>query len=291
MTNEQLVVRIQAGDNIGENMLALYLQVKPFLHYIAMKYKGLEEVEDLEQEAYFGLYAAIDDYDPERGFSFLTFAGTYIRNHLRKYLVSRGSLLRLSPHCREGLIRYRRFCESFQKEYGREPEEKETARYLGIQINQVRKLKEQERLGRLGSLDSPVQGFEGEATVLDTLAAEEDMESTVLDKIEQEELKALIWPMVDGLPERQAQVIRARFQERLTLRETGERIGTNIEGARQWENKALKELRKPSRAKYLRPFLPEADRIYSISLRGSFGSFERTWTSSTEKAALKMMEG
>ena len=39
MTNEQLVLRIQAGENVGENMARLYEQVKAFIHSMAWKYR------------------------------------------------------------------------------------------------------------------------------------------------------------------------------------------------------------------------------------------------------------
>ena len=50
MTNEQLVCRIQAGENVAENMNLLYDQVKAFIHMIAIRYQSSGMVEDLEQE-------------------------------------------------------------------------------------------------------------------------------------------------------------------------------------------------------------------------------------------------
>lgn len=40
MTNEQLVARIQAGENVGNNMAILYDQVKDFIHAMAYKSHG-----------------------------------------------------------------------------------------------------------------------------------------------------------------------------------------------------------------------------------------------------------
>lgn len=291
MTDEQLVARIQSGEDVGENMLALYLQVKPFLHYLAAKYQGLEEVEDLEQEAYLGLYAAVDDYEPERGVSFLAFAGVYMKNQIRRYLTNYGSILKLSPCCRENLMEYRRFCENFQKKYGRAPTEKEAACGLDISRKQVRKIREYEALGRIGSLDSPVKGLDEEGlTVMDTVAAAQDTEGEVLDRVEQEELKALLWPMVDSLPDKLPTVLRRRYQEGKTLKEIGRKYSVTIEMVRQLEKKGLRELRKPKNARKLRPFLPEAERCYSMALCGGLQSFRRTWMSSTERAALKELE-
>ena len=53
----------------------------------------------------------------------------------------------------------------------------------------------------------------------------------------------------------------------------------------------MRELRAPSKAKRLRPFLPEADRVYSEALKGGGAAkFGRTWTSSTERVALRLVE-
>ena len=52
MNNEQLVARIQSGDNEAENMLQLWRQNKAFVAMIARRYSAGAEMEDLEQEGY-----------------------------------------------------------------------------------------------------------------------------------------------------------------------------------------------------------------------------------------------
>ena len=79
MTNEQLVLRIQAGENVAENMEQLYNQVSRFIHSVASRYRDSGELEDLEQEGYLALYPAIDGYDPNQGATFLTYAEYHIR--------------------------------------------------------------------------------------------------------------------------------------------------------------------------------------------------------------------
>ena len=37
MTNEQLVARIRAGENVSENMLQLWRQVKAFIYILAKR--------------------------------------------------------------------------------------------------------------------------------------------------------------------------------------------------------------------------------------------------------------
>lgn len=49
MTNEQLVIRIKAGEDVAGNMEQLYSQVRRFIHTVAWKYRDSGELEDLEQ--------------------------------------------------------------------------------------------------------------------------------------------------------------------------------------------------------------------------------------------------
>lgn len=294
MTNEQLVIQIKAGENVEENMEQLYNQVKSFIHTIAWKYRGSGELEDLEQEGYLALYPAIEGYDPAAGYKFLTYAENWIRQRMQRYLQMNGSCLRLPVHCLEQVRKYDQFRNSFMREHGHEPSEYECAATLGFSLEHIQYIKKSACMANLGSLDSPVTGYDGgeDATVSDFVPDNTDLEEDVTERIQQEQLQTVLWDCVNGLPGKQPEVIRARYHEGLTLKEVGERIGTNQEGARQWEAKALRELRKPSKAKRLRPFLPEHNRIYSMGISGTgVGVFERTWTSATERAALRIAEG
>ena len=101
LTNEQLVIRIKAGEDVAGNMEQLYNQVRRFIHVLAWKYRDSGELEDLEQEGYLALYPAIDGYDPAQGVKFLTYAEYHIKQRMRRYLQMNGSCLRLPVHCLE----------------------------------------------------------------------------------------------------------------------------------------------------------------------------------------------
>ena len=293
MTNEQLVIRIKAGEDVAGNMEQLYSQVRRFIHTVAWKYRDSGELEDLEQEGYLALYPAIDGYDPAQGVRFLTYAEYHIRQRMRRYLQMNGSCLRLPVHCLDKVQKYKRFCSSFQQEYGREPSGREAAAFMGLTREQVEDIRENACMARLGSLDSPVKGIDGgeDTTIGDMVASAEDMEGDVVERMQQEQLKAELWDCVDSLPGQQPAVIRMRFQENMTMEAIGQEYGTSGEAVRQIQAKALRELRKPQYSKRLRPFLPDADRIYSMALVGNgAGKFNLTWTSSTERVALDVMD-
>ena len=292
MSNEQLVERIKAGMDVAKNMEQLYNRVKAFIHSIAWGYRGLGEIEDLEQEGYLALYPAIDGFSPERGIKFLTYAESWIRQRMQRYIRNNGSSLRLPVHRQEGVRRYHRFISAYAAEYGREPSEIEIAVNLGCAIARVREIREDAYRARPGSLDSPVTGLDGgeDGTVGDMVASGEDMEGDALERMERKELSRELWSCVDSLPGRQPEVLRMRYQKGMTLGDIGQEYGTTPEAVRQIHAKALRELRKPRNSKRLKPFLPETDRIYSAALMGNGVSrFNTTWTSSTERVALERL--
>lgn len=287
MTNEQLVIRIQAGIDIPDNMAQLWQQNQGIIGQMAGKYSHLAEEEDLKQEGYFGLCEAAERYNPEEGASFLTYASYWIRQKMVRYIHNNGTV-RIPVHEHERLGQYNRVCNAFLSQLDRMPTEWEISRYLNIGIKQARQLQKDAKMANIKSLDSPVEGTEN-IMLGDSIASGEDIESAVLDKIEAQQLRDTLWPLVDSLPQEQAEVIRARFQDGKTLKEAGELMGTSIAGARQRLAKGIRELQKPSRADKLKPFYKEY--ISTHAYRGcGAGTFNRTWTSSTEYTALGLME-
>ena len=291
MTNEQLAARIRSGENVGNNMAALYDQVKDFIHAMAYKYHGQGELEDLEQEGFLALYDAIDHYEADQGVKFLTYASHWIRQRMQKYIQNSGSPLRLSAGRQEAIRKYRKFCTEFQAEQGCKPTEAELCRSLWLTLEQLREIQYDACMTAVKSLDAPIKGAEGEEdTTLGELAASAtDPCEELLDRLEQEELCSVLWQCVDGLPGKQPDVIRSRYKDNMTMKQCGEVCGISIEATRQQHMKALRSLRSGENAKKLRPFLPEDAWIYSGALIGNgVERFNHTWTSSTERIAMEL---
>lgn len=291
MTNEQLAVRIRAGENVGDNMAILYDQVKDFIHAMAYKYHGQGELEDLEQEGFLALYDAIDHYEADQGVKFLTYASHWIRQRMQKYIQNTGSPLRLSAGRQKAIRKYRKFCTEFQTEQGRKPTEAELCRSLWLTLEQLREIQYDACMTAVKSLDAPIKGAEGEEdTTLGELAASAtDPCEELLDRLEQEELCSILWQCVDGLPGKQPDVIRSRYKDNLTMKQCGQFCGISEAEVRKQQLKALRSLRSGENAKKLRPFLPEDAWIYSGALIGNgVERFNHTWTSSTERVALEL---
>ena len=291
MTNEQLAVRIRAGENVGDNMAILYDQVKDFIHAMAYKYHGQGELEDLEQEGFLALYDAIDHYEADQVVKFLTYASHWIRQRMQKYIQNTGSPLRLSAGRQKAIRKYRKFCTEFQTEQGRKPTEAELCRSLWLTLEQLREIQYDACMTAVKSLDAPIKGAEGEEdTTLGELAAfAADPCEELLDRLEQEELCSVLWQCVDSLPGKQPDVIRSRYKDNMTMKQCGQFCGISEAEARKQQLKALRSLRTGKNAKLLYPFVLEDERIYSGALIGNgVERFNHTWTSSTERVALEL---
>lgn len=283
MTNEQLVLRIRAGENTAANMLQLWQQNQGLIGKIAGRYRHYADEEDLKQEGYFGLCAAVEHWEPERSAAFSTALFQYVRSAMLRYIQNNG-VVRIPVHAMERVTEYDRFVRAFRQQAGRKPSDGEICHYLGVSDKQLQSIRKSAEMAKLASLDVPV-GDDAEVTIGDLIADQTDVEGSVLDDVQKEELKAVIWPLVDGLRDIQSKVVRMRYQEGLTLKETGEWLGCTLNNAREHERNAFRELRRPSRARKLRPFLE--DDIRSRGMQGTgVTCFNETWTSATERVAL-----
>lgn len=286
MTNEQLAERIKAGEDTAENMLRLWGQTKGFICAMARRYAGSVEREDLEQEGYLALYDAVKGYDPATGCRFLTYAENWIRQRIVRYIENNGSTVRIPVHERGRLQEYKKIVNAFHVHLGRRPSRREIAMNMHLSDKQVTALEKALEMAQIGSLDGYLSEDGEGGTVGDTVGADIDVEGDVIADADMERLRAVLWSMVDGLPDKQGTVLRARYQEGKTLKEAGAAVGTTVERTRRIESEALRSLRQPSRASVLYPFL-DGD-IYSAGIAGCGAArFATTWTSSTERAALK----
>lgn len=284
MASEELVARIQAGDDVPGNMLKLWEQTRAFIHTAALRYQGLADLEDLEQEGYIALYDAVDGYSPEKGCKFLTYAEYWIRRRMRRYIDDCCRPVRIPAHERKRISEYRKMESAFLAWEGRKPTEWEITHNMGLDAGQLRDLLSALALSRTGSLDSPITDEEGSSTVGDMVPCDVDTEACVLEEAVGRQMSAALQEAVGVLPAVLADVVRLRYQEGRTIRETGKALGLSISRVRSMEFKALQELRWSGS---MRAFLPEELEAQAYHHNG-IREFNRTWESSTERVAMKM---
>ena len=285
MTNEQLVLRIQRHDDVAVNMLQLYEQMKPFIRSLTRKYqgRGRAEMDDLEQESYLALYDAVDNYNADAGCSFAHYAALWIKQRIIRY-VQGSAPFKIPALLSVKLYQMQEYEKAYAAEYGRSPSELEIRDFLQLSDKMFRKLLEVAEMAKIVSIDTPITEDQS-MTLGDELPSGVDLEEEVIAG----QLPVILWGLVDDLPGDLPDVVRCRYQDGNTAVETGERLGMRPNVVRRMEAKALRELRKPEPAVQLLPYLPEAEKIYERAIHGnSVGQFERTWTSSTERVAMRL---
>lgn len=287
MTNEQLVQRIQMGIDVKADLEQLWQQNKNFVYMIAKRY-GENQRDDMIQEGYLGLCEAVKHFDTSADCSFISYAAYWIRQTMQRYYQS-NKTVHIPVHLQESISKYQRFKNTYRIRFGKTPTDQQACCHLGIKMESLEKIKQTMITEKIGSTDKEIDGAE-ELTLGDVVRDPADHYESVLDDVQQEQLKEILWPLVEELPGKAPETLRLRYQEGMSLKEAGEHMGISLEAVRQWQSKGLKELRKPSRSNRLQPFYE--DEIYSRGLAGNgIGNFNRTWTSSTERTAIRILEG
>ena len=289
VSNEDYVLKYQQCQDEDEKrqiLTALYLQNDGLIASVAMKYRGYEDIDDLKQEGFIGLMTAADRWSPEGGASFAGFALEWIRQSIRRSLDERGLNIRVAAYRKDQVLQLRKYRTEYERDHGRQPSKGEVMKALELTPKKLKQIEKADVIMGVLSLSEQITGEDQDITLGDTIADPRDVIGEVEDDLQQDQLKAELWSMVDDLDQRQAAVIRKRFIENKTLKDCGSDFGISLDRVRQLEASALRKLRSPSRAKRLKSFYEDGER-YSRGLKGSgINRFRQNGESSTERVAL-----
>lgn len=288
MTNEQLVLEIRAGNNVTENMKQLYERNLGMIRKIARKYHGLEDDEDLMQEAYFGLIRAVELWEPEMEVSFITYANYWFKQAMCRYIQNCSNTIRVSSYQYENISKYKRAVNSIRTRFGRDPHKAEIMYLLEISSDQYENLLKDVRTLWIRSTSEPIGGEYDDLLLEDTIPAEGDQIEEVVEKIYKEELSDAVWSEVDKLPEREALAIRNKYCDGMTLAQCGEALGVSPERVRQLQSNAFRKLRSTKVQRRLIPYLTEST-AYSVGIKSSFSSF-KSYGESVQERAVMLLE-
>jgi RNA polymerase primary sigma factor len=290
MTNEELVNQIQKGINPGDNMEQLYRQNKGYIFKIARRYTYVDDIEDLMQEAYFGLYEAVQRYEDTAGVLFMSYASFWIKQAITRYLEDNGRTVRITNAMYNKIMRYKRLVSAYEMELGRKPTNGELRMHLGVSQKVLEGIeKAHHEFYSMGSLDIVIPGVDDNMQLSEIIAdPDTDVENSVIDEMIEESKRTELWQIVkDNVTPEQNTVITARYRKSMTLDATGQVIGKSREMVRNLEAQALRKLRLAR----IRRLLEEKFEInYARAYNGSLTSFRNRWTSIVEDIAIRNID-
>jgi RNA polymerase sigma-B factor len=214
---------LSADDPHREHLRSQVIETHmPYARYLAARY-GMpgEEVEDLFQVAYLALVKAVDNFDPERGVAFLTYATPMIIGEIKRYFRDSTWAVHVPRRMQELSAQLRSATEQLGQSLGRSPTVGELAEHLGAEPAEIIDAMDARAAHSTVSLDLPVDSGSARPTPLQELiGADDDSFDGVVNR---ETLKLLL----AELAERDKQILLMRFFRGMTQSEIAGELGVS----------------------------------------------------------------
>lgn len=232
-----------AGDNFArEKVLNGNLR---FVVSVAKKYQnqGLP-LSDLISEGNIGLMSALDRFDPDRGYHFISYAVWWIRQSVLKAINEKSRMIRLPLNRTNELVQI----EKTRKELNLDKYDDESnlliATELGMKKSHVENLLNISR--DLVSLETPIDSKSDKVELRDLI--EDGNASLPEENLVTQALKDDINDVLDSLTEKESQIIQYRFglngNTPMSLKDISLIYDLTKERIRQIEKKALTRIRQ-----------------------------------------------
>lgn len=246
--------RAAEGDPAAREML-----VKANLRFVvnvAKKYQnqGLP-LSDLINEGNIGLMNAIERYDVDKGYHFISYAVWWIRQAILKAICEKSRMIRLPLNRANELVQIQKAAKNLQSLRGEDVDISDIASETNMKDDHVMNLINISK--DIVSLETPVYAEKG-ASELGDFIQDDDYKSPDEIAIEKS-LKDDINSVLGTLSEKEASIIEYRYglngHSPMSLKDIGDRFNLTKERIRQIEKKAIKRLQHPSRSQYLESYI------------------------------------
>ena len=222
---------------------------------VAKKYQGQGlPLADLISEGNVGLINAVDRFDVEKGYHFISYAVWWIRQSILKALCEKSRMIRLPQNRTAELIQIERARKIVQEHRTVEGEIKEIAGLLDMDAEHVQDMINISK--DMVSLENPVSS-ERDSVIGDFIEDERYVspDQQMLQAILQDDIENVL----TSLDKKEAAIIRCRYGlgngHAMSLKEIGDRFHLTKERIRQIEKKAMVRLQHPTRTEKLASYV------------------------------------
>lgn len=248
----RLAVLAKKGDSYARNRLVE--SNLRFVVSIAKQYqnRGLP-LSDLISEGNIGLLTAMDKFEPEKGYHFISYAVWWIRQSILKAIGEKSRMIRLPMNRTADLVQILQAKTNLEENGYNDAGIDEIAAECGMTKEQVLEVMQMSR--EVASLDAPV-GAEDDSTFGDFIESDlQKPDEVVMDEALKESVKRIL----DTLPERERGIIALRFglegKKPMSLKEVGELYHLTKERIRQIEKKVLGQLADDGEVQDLKAYI------------------------------------
>ncbi len=228
--NAVLFASFKSGNEAAREKLII--QNLPLVKHIASRfYSEVSEADDLFQEGCIGLIKAVENYNPERGTKFSSYAVPYIVGEIRSFLRRSRNMFKVSRSFYEHYRQLHRKIIELEQKLKRKPRLEELVTALQIS---------REEIAWLLEFKPPALAFDTEGFILQS----EDYASKENSTIESYLQKLALTNKINSLPSRERQIIVLRYIMGKTQAETAAILGLSQAHVSRLERKLLLQMKK-----------------------------------------------
>lgn len=252
---EDLAYKAKNGDKTArEKLIRANLR---FVVTVAKKYRNQGiPLSDLINEGNMGLITAIEKFEVERGYHFISYAVWWIRQAILKAICERSRTIRLPLNRANELVQIEKKKRNLEIENNREATPQEIAKELSMDEELVKHLLNISK--DTISLETPVYDDKKSSSNISDFITDDKYISPEKN-VEKKALNEIINNVLETLTEKEKQIIEYRYglngNNSMSLKEIGKKYSLTKERIRQIEKKALSRLKHSSRSEKLKTFI------------------------------------